>query len=272
MYAEMAGLTVFSARRSAWWRRPHDSGDLIGESRSPPSPDELLRERRQAARVRHLPPVVHPQRRPRRRSEGRSARCAHRARTRAACHPDVHGVPLPQLGRGPGTAIGSISRQRFFGVPFPVWYAVGEGGEVALRHSVLTPGLEELPIDPHDRRAGRIHRGAAEPAGRLRRRPRHPRHLGHLLADPAQLAGGWNSDPGLFRHRVPDGCAAAGPRHHPAPGCSPPSCDSPPSRTPCRGSTPRSTAGSWTRTARRCPSPRATWSPRSGCSSSTSNT
>jgi valyl-tRNA synthetase len=40
-----------------------------------------------------------------------------------------------------------ISRQRFFGVPFPVWYPVTETGDVD--HSrPLTPPESELPVDP----------------------------------------------------------------------------------------------------------------------------
>ena len=40
-----------------------------------------------------------------------------------------------------------ISRQRFFGVPFPVWYPVGADGEVDHDHP-LTPPESALPIDP----------------------------------------------------------------------------------------------------------------------------
>ncbi len=40
-----------------------------------------------------------------------------------------------------------ISRQRYFGVPFPVWYRVGEDGE-ADYSSVLTPEESRLPVDP----------------------------------------------------------------------------------------------------------------------------
>lgn len=40
-----------------------------------------------------------------------------------------------------------ISRQRFFGVPIPVWYRVGENGEVDY-DAVLTPAESALPIDP----------------------------------------------------------------------------------------------------------------------------
>ncbi len=40
-----------------------------------------------------------------------------------------------------------ISRQRFFGVPIPLWYAVGEDGEVDFSQ-VLTPEFDALPVDP----------------------------------------------------------------------------------------------------------------------------
>ena len=40
-----------------------------------------------------------------------------------------------------------ISRQRFFGVPFPVWYPLGADGEPDYEHPVL-PGDEQLPVDP----------------------------------------------------------------------------------------------------------------------------
>jgi valyl-tRNA synthetase len=37
-----------------------------------------------------------------------------------------------------------ISRQRFFGVPFPIWYSKRAGEE----GKILTPRLEDLPVDP----------------------------------------------------------------------------------------------------------------------------
>ena len=40
-----------------------------------------------------------------------------------------------------------ISRQRFFGVPFPVWYRLGHDGTVAYDHRMV-PSEAELPIDP----------------------------------------------------------------------------------------------------------------------------
>jgi len=40
-----------------------------------------------------------------------------------------------------------ISRQRFFGVPFPVWYPLGDDGTVDHAHPLL-PGEDRLPVDP----------------------------------------------------------------------------------------------------------------------------
>jgi valyl-tRNA synthetase len=40
-----------------------------------------------------------------------------------------------------------VSRQRYFGVPFPMWYALDEGGEPNYETPLL-PAVEQLPIDP----------------------------------------------------------------------------------------------------------------------------
>ena len=40
-----------------------------------------------------------------------------------------------------------ISRQRFFGVPFPLWYPISENGTVDYAHP-LAPSEDRLPIDP----------------------------------------------------------------------------------------------------------------------------
>lgn len=42
-----------------------------------------------------------------------------------------------------------ISRQRFFGVPFPLWYPVKEDGTPDYDHPI-TPSEDILPIDPTD--------------------------------------------------------------------------------------------------------------------------
>jgi valyl-tRNA synthetase len=41
----------------------------------------------------------------------------------------------------------NISRQRFFGVPFPVWYPIDEHGEIDYDHPLLA-NVDRLPVDP----------------------------------------------------------------------------------------------------------------------------
>jgi valyl-tRNA synthetase len=41
----------------------------------------------------------------------------------------------------------NISRQRFFGVPFPVWYPVSASGEIDFDQPMV-PALDRLPVDP----------------------------------------------------------------------------------------------------------------------------
>ena len=40
-----------------------------------------------------------------------------------------------------------VSRQRFFGVPFPLWYRVDDNGEVDYTQ-IITPSEDQLPVDP----------------------------------------------------------------------------------------------------------------------------
>ena len=106
-----------------------------------------------------------------------------------------------------------ISRQRFFGIPFPVWYPLDDEGEPDYDHPLL-PREDELPIDPSTDAPARLRRGPARQAGRLHRRPRRDGHLGDLVADPADRRRlGDRRRP--VAAGLPDGPVHPGARHHP---------------------------------------------------------
>jgi valyl-tRNA synthetase len=95
----------------------------------------------------------------------------------------------------------NISRQRFFGVPFPVWYPVDDSGEVAFVRPIFADE-DRLPVDPSTDVPG----GFTEPQ---RGQP------GGFIGDPdvmdtwatssltPQIAGGWVDDPDLFARVFP---------------------------------------------------------------------
>ena len=74
-----------------------------------------------------------------------------------------------------------ISRQRFFGVPFPVWYPLDDEGEPDYEHPLLPP-RGRAAARPVDAGTAGVRRGPARQAGRVRRRPRRDGHLGHVVA------------------------------------------------------------------------------------------
>ncbi|MFI5075236.1 MAG: valine--tRNA ligase, partial [Actinomycetales bacterium] len=89
-----------------------------------------------------------------------------------------------------------ISRQRFMGVPIPVWYPVDDAGEVDYDHPIV-PAEDALPVDP----------AAEAPAGYDEDQRDQP---GGFHGDPdvmdtwatssltPYIAGGWQTDPELF--------------------------------------------------------------------------
>ena len=88
-----------------------------------------------------------------------------------------------------------VSRQRFFGVPMPVWYPLDAAGEPVYDEPLL-PDESRLPIDPSTDVPVGLRGRPARPARRLHRRPGHHRHLGDVVADPADRRplGGRGSD------------------------------------------------------------------------------
>src|SRR6186713_3582087 len=94
-----------------------------------------------------------------------------------------------------------ISRQRFFGVPFPVWYPVGADGSVDYEHRIVADEAR-LPIDP----------STDVPDGYTAEQRNQP---GGFIGDPdimdtwatssltPQLVSGWLDDPELFARVFP---------------------------------------------------------------------
>src|SRR5690625_1844748 len=94
-----------------------------------------------------------------------------------------------------------VSRQRFFGVPFPVWYSLNAEGEPDYDNP-LTPNEAQLPIDP----------SSDIPAGYTADQRGKP---GGFIGDPdvmdtwatssltPQIVSGWISDPDLHKRVFP---------------------------------------------------------------------
>ena len=107
-----------------------------------------------------------------------------------------------------------VSRQRFFGVPFPGLVSARRTTAVVEYDRPIVAARGSAADRSVDRRAGRLSRRSARAARRIRRRSGRHGHLGDLVADAAdrvRLAG----RPRPLRADVPDGSASAGARHHP---------------------------------------------------------
>ncbi|MCA1588102.1 MAG: valine--tRNA ligase [Chloroflexi bacterium] len=102
-----------------------------------------------------------------------------------------------------------ISRQRYFGIPFPVWYRVGDDGE-PLWDELVVPDEDALPVDPQSQApAGYAESQRAQPSG--------------FVGDPdvmdtwatsslsPQIVGGWIDDPDLLQRVFPMDLRPQGP-------------------------------------------------------------
>jgi valyl-tRNA synthetase len=94
-----------------------------------------------------------------------------------------------------------ISRQRFFGVPFPLWYPVGDDGAVDHDHP-LVPDEARLPVDPStDVPAGYGARDRGQPGGFVG--APDVMDTWATSAITPEIAGGWEDDPDLFARVFP---------------------------------------------------------------------
>jgi len=94
-----------------------------------------------------------------------------------------------------------VSRQRFFGVPIPIWYRIDDSGGVVYERPLI-PGEADLPIDPSsDVPEGYVESSRGQPGG--------------FVGDPdimdtwatssltPEIAGHWDDDPDLFERVYP---------------------------------------------------------------------
>ncbi|WP_027860899.1 valine--tRNA ligase [Marmoricola sp. URHB0036] len=94
-----------------------------------------------------------------------------------------------------------ISRQRFFGIPFPVWYALDDEGEPDYQHPLL-PREGELPIDPSTQAPSGYTEDQRGKAGGFIGDPDVMDTWATSSLTP-QIAGGWEEDEDLFERVFP---------------------------------------------------------------------
>ncbi len=94
-----------------------------------------------------------------------------------------------------------VSRQRFFGVPLPLWYPVANNGTVDFDHP-LRPDEARLPVDPSTDVPAGFEAGQRDQPGGFTGDPDIMDTWATSSLTP-QIAGGWEDDPDLFGRVFP---------------------------------------------------------------------
>ncbi|PWU61561.1 valine--tRNA ligase [Micromonospora globispora] len=194
-YAALAGQTVNGARRTLV-ELLADAGDLVGEPRPITHPVKFYEKG-------DRPLEIVSTRQWYLRNGGREPELRAELLARGE---ELHWVPEHMKHRYEHWVSGLtgdwlVSRQRFFGVPVPLWYRLDNAGEPDRSHP-LTPDESMLPVDP----------SSEAPPGFEESQRGVP---GGFVGDPdvldtwatssltPQIVGGWETDEDLFRRVFP---------------------------------------------------------------------
>ena len=194
-YAELAGKTVFSARKQVV-ELLDASGDLLAVS----APfQHAVKFYEKGDRPLEIVSTRQWYLRNGARDEALADRLIALGRS-MSWHPDFMRVRYENWVGGL-TGDWLVSRQRFFGVPIPVWYALDENGERDYDR-VLTPDPASLPIDPTiDVPAGYTEEQRGVPGGFDAEKDIFDTWATSSLTP--QLAGGWQRDDELWNLVAP---------------------------------------------------------------------
>jgi valyl-tRNA synthetase len=195
VFAELAGKTVFSARQRIV-ELLTESGDMIGEAKPITHPVKFFEKG-------DKPLEIVSTRQWYLRNGGRDEALRDQLiglGKDLKFHPDFMRVRFENWVNGL-TGDWLVSRQRFFGVPIPVWYPLDAEGNPDYEN-VITPSKELLPVDPSSQcPAGFTEDQRGKPNGFIGEVDILDTWATSSLTP--QLAGGWISDPEKYAKVFP---------------------------------------------------------------------
>jgi valyl-tRNA synthetase len=195
LFSEIAGKTVFSAKEIIV-QALKDSGDLVGEPKPISHPVKFFEKGDKPLEIVSTRQWYIT-------NGGKDKELSERLISNGKqleFHPSFMRVRLEDWINGlNGDWL--ISRQRFFGVPIPVWYEVDADGNPDFDKRIV-PSIDQLPVDP----SSEVPRGFTED-----QRGKPNGFVGELdIMDTwatssltPQLAGGWSSDAERFKKVFP---------------------------------------------------------------------